>query len=471
MTERIRVIIHFALKTFWNLLLFIPALAILYSSYFIVPASAQTTRILFVLDASGSMKGEWNGTSKFELAKNILNNTIDSVSRTNQKVEFALRVFGHQSPRASLNCKDTRLEAAFAKGNAAAIAQRLKAVHPQGQTPIEFTLLQSLDDFPEDSQSTNAIILITDGSETCGGNLCDLTRKFEEKKIALRPFIVGLGLSDSLKKKFECLGSFYDVQDEDALSTTMKIVISRVLNPTTCQFNLLDAYGNPNETNVEITLYDHVTKDIRYSFIHTLNAKGIPDTLTLDQRFVYDLEVHSIPEVVKEKIQLVPGIHNVIPAEVPMGSLEIRLEASTGNFTGISCIVRKATEKEILFVQDVNSSLRYITGAYDLEMLTLPRTIIKNVLIQEAKITSIKIPRAGTLLLTPSEAGIASIFLFREKVMEKVYELSSIKTQKSVSLQPGNYLVVFRGDRFRQAERTKQISVEILSGKTSSIRL
>lgn len=434
-------------------------------------SSKPITRILFVLDASGSMKGGWKGTSKFDLAKKILGNTIDSVERTKQPVEFALRIFGHQSPRESNNCTDTKLEVGFSKGNAAAIAGRLNQIRPKGQTPIAYTLLQSLDDFPKDSLATNAIILITDGNETCGGNFCDLNAKFEEKGIALRPFIVGLGLNDSLKKKFDCLGTFYDVQNEDMLSSTMRILISRVLNPTTCQINLLDAYGNPTETNVEMTLYDHKSKTIRYNFIHTLNAKGRPDTLSLDPKYVYDLEVHSSPGVIKEGIELVPGTHTIIAAEVPQGTLEIKLEGTTNNFSSLPCLIRRAGETGILLVQDANTSHRFLIGSYDLEILTLPRTILRNILIEEAKTNTIKISKAGTLLVTPSEAGVASVFQAQANQLVRVYDFYSIKSQKSVSLQPGNYLVIFRPDKFKQAERTKQLSVQIISGKTSSIRL
>ncbi len=450
---------------------FLSAIVLLTPDISSAQSSKPTTRILFVLDASGSMKGEWNGKAKFDLAKKILTSTIDSVSKANGRVEFALRVFGHQSPRAANNCKDTKLEVAFSKGNASAIDERLREIHPQGQTPIEYTLTQSLNDFPKDSLATNAIILITDGNETCGGDFCGLTSKFEEKKIALRPFIVGLGLSDSLQKKFQCLGNFFNAQDEDALNSTIKIVISRVLNPTTCQINLLDAYGNPTETNVEMTLYDHNTKVIRYNFIHTMNARGNPDTLQLDPRYKYDLEVHTIPEVVKEGIELVPGTHNIVAAESPIGTLEIRLEGTATNFSNVPCIVRRAGENKILFVQDANTAQRYHTGYYDIEMLTLPRTIMKTIAVDEAKTSSIKIPKAGTLLVTPSEAGVASVFIEKATGLEKVYDFSSIKTQKTVNLQPGNYLVVFRGDKFKQAERTKQIAVQISSGKTSSIRL
>lgn len=429
-------------------------------------SSKQTTRILFILDASGSMKGKWNGTSKFELAKNILVTSVDSISKTNSKVEFALRVFGHQSPRGENNCKDSKLEVAFVKGNAAAISQRLNQLHPQGQTPIQYSLSQALNDFP-DSIATNAIILITDGNETCGGNICDLAAQMEAKHIALRPFIVGLGLTDSLKKKFDCIGNFYDVQNEDMLSSTIRIVISKVLNPTTCQVNLLDVYGNPTTTNLEITLYDHATHAVRYNFIHTLNAKGFPDTLKLDSKYKYDLQIHSIPEVEKKNIELIAGTHNIIAADVPLGTFELKLES-----TAVApCVVRKAGEAQILFVQDANTSQRYLIGNYDLEILTLPLIIQKNILIEQGKTNSIKIPKAGTLLFTPTEAGVASIFISNESGLEKIYDFQSIKQQQSVTLQPGNYIVIFRPDKGKQAERTKQVSVTIASGKTSLARL
>jgi Ca-activated chloride channel family protein len=51
-----------------------------------------------------------------------------------------------------------------------------------------------------------------------------------------------------------------------------------------------------------MTLYDHDSKIIRYNFIHTLNAKGTPDSLVLDSKHKYDLVVHSIPEVAKEEL-------------------------------------------------------------------------------------------------------------------------------------------------------------------------
>jgi Ca-activated chloride channel family protein len=448
----------------------IAGLSVLFFYQKAVVAQPQPAYMLFVLDASGSMKSIWNGKTKFELAAEILSTTIDSVTRSNQKAQFALRVFGHQSPRSANNCRDSRLEVPFSKGNAVQIIQRLTQLRPQGQTPIEYSLKQSLTDFP-DTTATNAIILITDGNETCGGDYCRLAAEMAARNIALRPFIVGLGLNDSLKKKLECLGNFFDVQNEDMFSQTMRVIISRVLNPTTCQINLLDAYDNPTKTNVEMTLYDRASGVAKYQFIHTLNSRGLPDTLQLDPKFQYDLTIHSIPEVKRSGIGLAAGTHNIISAAVPMGTLELIQEGASGSGSTPVCVIRKSGEGAILQVQDAGTSQRYLAGNYDLEILTLPEIFLKEVRIDDSKTNTIKIPRAGILLITPGEAGVASVFSEKDDKFTKVYDFGAVRQQRSLSLQPGRYVVIYRPDKGKQAERTKQTPVLITSGKTTSIRL
>jgi len=56
------------------------------------------TRILFLLDASGSMQNSWSDRSsetKIYSAKKILTEIVDSLSE-DKNVELALRVYGHQ---------------------------------------------------------------------------------------------------------------------------------------------------------------------------------------------------------------------------------------------------------------------------------------------------------------------------------------------------------------------------------------
>lgn len=417
------------------------------------------------------MKSLWQGTSKFDLSKEILINTIDSISKANTQVEFALRVMGHQFPRAANNCKDSKLEVAFSKNNLSLIRKQLAEIKAQGQTPITYALSQAVNDFPADSTARNAIVIITDGNETCGGNICDVALRMQEKGIVLKPFIVGLGLTDSVKKKFECAGLLYDVQNETMFNEVMKVVISRVLNATTAQVNLLDGVGMPSETNVSMTLYQHNSSSVKYSFIHTLNAKGNPDTLLLDPKIEYDLMVHTIPPVMKKGIGLVPGIHNTIAIDVPQGTLEIKQDAGSGSPVNIPCLIRQAGTNEILYVQDVNLTLKYLVGSYDLEVLTLPVIKMKDVKLEDRKITPIKIPRGGTLTVTPSEPGVASVFQQQGNKLEKVFDFYKITASKSIALQPGNYLVIFRPEKGRQSAKTKQYSIQVNAAKTSSVRL
>ena len=69
----------------------------------------QTTRILFLFDASQSMTARWQSDTKFEIAKKLLSEMVDSLQRVGN-LELALRVYGHQKPFPPQDCDDTKLE-------------------------------------------------------------------------------------------------------------------------------------------------------------------------------------------------------------------------------------------------------------------------------------------------------------------------------------------------------------------------
>lgn len=99
----------------------------------------EKTRILFLFDASGSMLAPWGNQLRIDAAKEILSDLVDSL-RVNNKVEIALRAYGHLSPAKEQNCKDTKLEIPFSANNHDAIIQRLKYIYPKGTTPIAYSL-------------------------------------------------------------------------------------------------------------------------------------------------------------------------------------------------------------------------------------------------------------------------------------------------------------------------------------------
>ena len=262
----------------------------------------NTKRILILLDGSGSMVDPWNNTNKWEVAKKLVVKTIDSIQKAEPDVQIGIRVFGHQSPRVAHDCEDSKLEVPISKNSASAIKAKLNTLTPQGYTPIAYSLFLSAGDFIS-TEGTNSIILITDGIENCEGDPCASSDVLREKRITLKPFVIGLGLKESDKKNFECIGSYYDAGNEKAFSNAMSIVISQALNITTTQINLIDAFGLPTEKNIEITFYDSFSGEVRYNYVQTPDEKNQPDTLYLNPIGKYNIVVHTTPEVELKEVE------------------------------------------------------------------------------------------------------------------------------------------------------------------------
>src|SRR6202008_3688510 len=131
---------------------------------------AKITRVLFVFDASNSMKSIYDGKARIDHAKILFNSLIDSLGKK-KNYEFALRMYGSVVKYPPGDCNDSKLVVPFAKNNMAQIKEAVAAAKPTGIPPIEPSLTQSADDFP-DNNNINTIILITDGIEECSGDPC-----------------------------------------------------------------------------------------------------------------------------------------------------------------------------------------------------------------------------------------------------------------------------------------------------------
>ncbi len=275
------------------------------------------TRILFVFDASQSMNGYWESDKKINIARRTLISIIDSLEQLDN-VQMALRVYGHQSPVPPQDCNDTRLEVPFSKGNAPKIRQELRYLSPKGTTPIANTLTKSGQDFPDECYDCrNIIILITDGIEACDGDPCAASYELQKRGVVLKPFVIGIGIDEGFKKTFDCIGHYYNAADEEKFSEVLGVVISQALNSTTAQVNLLDIKGLPTETNVNMTFSDQFSGKVIHNYIHTMNYRGIPDTIVLDHLVTYQLRVNSIPPVYVDSINVYVGKHTQIAAGCP----------------------------------------------------------------------------------------------------------------------------------------------------------
>jgi Ca-activated chloride channel homolog len=429
------------------------------------------TRILFIFDASQSMAVTWQKQSKIVIARKVLIDIIDSLEHV-PNVQMALRIYGHHSPVPPQDCSDTKLEVPFAPGNAPKIRQQLRYVIPKGTTPIAHSLELGGGDFPPGCEECrNIIILITDGVEACDGDACAVSLELQRKGIILKPFVIGIGIDENFRQTFNCIGRFYNATQEEKFGEIMDVVISQALNATTAQVNLLDINGNPTETNVNLTFYDSFSGKVLYNYIHTLNHRGLPDTLILDHLPVYRMRVNTLPPVIVDNIKLLPGKHTIIAADAPQGGLIIKVSDPV-QYKGLEYIVRKGGDMNTLNMQKMYEEEKYIVGKYDIEIPVLPRISLHDVEIKQSHTTTVEIPRPGMITILRTSTGYGSIYLRKnDKEEDWVFNLNSATKNESLQLQPGKYRIVFRALNAKLTLYTINKLFEVRSGSSEVIQL
>ncbi|HET8573107.1 MAG TPA: VWA domain-containing protein [Edaphocola sp.] len=187
----------------------------------------KPARILFLLDASGSMSNTWQKQeSRFEAASGIILSIMDSIYAVNPSVSFGLRAFGEQYPAKDSNCYDTKLEVPFAFQNKGQIQARLTDLRPRGFSPIALSLQEAAEnDFIQDDQYAYSIILITDGGESCGGDICATVQNLLSKKISFTPYILTLVDYQPIRDEYNCLGKVLTVANEKEIGPAVHKII------------------------------------------------------------------------------------------------------------------------------------------------------------------------------------------------------------------------------------------------------
>ena len=430
------------------------------------PKPKPITRILFVYDASQSMLGLWQSDRKISIATKLMSELLDSLKSVNN-LQLGLRIYGHQKNFPPQDCNDSKLEIPIGTDNIEKIKNKLKTINPKGTTPIAASLEAAGNDFTQCDNCRNIIILITDGLEECSGDPCAVSLALQKKGVILKPFIIGIGRN--FKESFDCVGTYFDASTEKDFSTALKVVISQALNSTTAQINLLDSYGKPTETNVGMTLYDNFSGTIKYNFVHTMNNEGFPDTLVLDPLLAYNLVVHTIPPVRNDSIAITPGKHTTIAVNTPQGTLELKVGGKYPSIKNLQCIVRQKGKMETLNVQTFEQKTKYLTGKYDLEVLSLPRLTINDVDIKQSYTTTVEVPMPGIAVIQSSMRGYGDIYSEDNNKLTWIYKMNEEGLQETLYLLPGKYRVIFRSKYSSHSFYTIDKTFKIESGVTTRV--
>ncbi len=431
----------------------------------------EKTRLLFLLDASGSMFAEWEGQMRMDVAKGMLTEMVDSL-RVDTNLELALRVYGHQYHRRFKNCQDTNLEVGFAAKNHNQIIGKLRTLQPSGVTPIAYSLEQAAQDFPVDPNYRNVVIILTDGIESCDGDPCAVSLALQEKNIFLKPFVIGLGMEKDFEEEFACVGQYYDAKDVNEFRQVLNKILRQSLETTTVSVELLDEAEQPTETNVNVTFFNNFTKTPLYDFVHFRDAQGQPDSVIVDAVLSYDVVVNTIPPVVKRNVVFEGGQHNVVSIQAPQGTLHVKQPGYSEYAKGVRALVRKAGQPTIINVHELPAPEKYVVGTYDLEVLTFPKTRFAGVNVSQSETTEITLPGPGVLNIDFVKEGIGSLYQLEESGFQRwVHDFVPGEIRVTRAIQPGTYKLVFRardafGSKFTEV---KEFTVE--TGSTVKLKL
>lgn len=433
----------------------------------------EVTRILFVFDASNSMNAFWGRRRKWDVAREMLIASVDSLYGI-EGLEVGLRVYGHGTKHVpgQQDCDDTELVVPISKGGNLLIPQELKKLRAQGTTPIARSLLLAAEDFAaEEGPSRNVILLITDGIEACDEDPCAVSRALQAQGIMIKPFIIGIGLEEKYRDTFQCVGRYFDAANPETFEEVLDIVIDQAIHRTTVQLDLLNADGQPLTTDLPFEIIEQTSGHPVLQGIHTLNAKGHPDTLVVNPVPRYDISVHSIPPVRLNDVTLTPRQHNHLAMNVPTGVLDLATSRPRSELLGVPVRVlsRKEGVCKTVHTQAVGTQQRYLAGTYDLEFATTPMTRVEGVTIRDKAVVPVTLSEPGSLSIQAGTSGHGGIFLDTEAGRQLAVQFNGDNPTGRYSLQPGSYVVMFRAKHADRTDLSITKSVDIRSGGSHTL--
>jgi len=194
--------------------------------------SGAQVNVELILDSSGSMADVTNtGEPRIDAAKRVLNDVVDAIPEDRPEINVGFRVFGHlgnneESGRAE-SCQSSDLTVPIDGVNKDALRAQVADYAPVGWTPIGLSLERAGGDFPAASEEVvNAIILVTDGLETCDSDPCAVATALKGSEAAVTVYVVGLGLDEEELRITSCIaentgGQIVGAQNAEELSAAL----------------------------------------------------------------------------------------------------------------------------------------------------------------------------------------------------------------------------------------------------------
>lgn len=199
-------------------------------------AHAQETEpahqsVMMVLDGSGSMWGQIDGTAKIEIARNVIG---DLLGTWNENVDLGVIAYGH---REKGQCSDIETLVNVGPVNKDAVMSKVNAINPKGKTPISASVRKAAEALKYTEEKAT-VILVSDGLETCNADPCALATELEAAGVDFTTHVIGFDITEEEKAGLACLakntgGRFMSAQSAGELTTALAETVEIVAETVT----------------------------------------------------------------------------------------------------------------------------------------------------------------------------------------------------------------------------------------------
>jgi hypothetical protein len=184
-----------------------------------------TKNLEIILDASGSMKEALGRKTRWATALDVLERVLQKLP---DDFNVGLRLYGHrESSRSPKTCTDSELLVAIKKLDRSGILNAARGWKPKGETPLVYSVLQTPADLKD--VGGGAVILITDGEESCQGDVKAAVTAIHGSNLAVAVNIIGFTLTGrQTQAQLTTLaegtgGHYYAAQSGEALARALLI--------------------------------------------------------------------------------------------------------------------------------------------------------------------------------------------------------------------------------------------------------
>ena len=438
--------------------------------------------IIFIMDASGSMWQKINSDYKIELAREVLR---DLTNEMDASQAVGLVAYGH---REKGNCDDIETLLSTSNQDKAAFQKAVDELNPTGKTPLARSAQKVIDDLKANGASAT-IILITDGIETCDGDLCQIVEQAKAAGIDFVLHIIGFDLGDADREPLECAaqagdGIYVDANDKDELSEALDQATELTVDLPT---GLLSVEVRRNEElqDGSIQAYKAGTQDWVAGIRSYSSSKTNPAQLNLPPG-TYDIEVmlvgggRGISPIVREGIVVKESEKQDLLFDFTSGFFNCTV-TNNGELHDAGVTMRRLSDNYSAASGRTYTSAKsnplkkeVAPGWYNVEIKSISikgntaKTIVPNVEIKPGETTSIKHAfESATLKVGAKNKGnlwdatvsIASVEPKASVAQGRTYTSSS-SNPKTFTLSPGTYKVTVKGLKLDNAKKEFTVTIK-----------